>query len=122
MVLLYEILHPDHPASAPAYCLPSCGRGRVDDGSIMLGCDFCDSWFHPACLQASLSTDWTTPTIPATPTIPTMLTMRTVLTLLTLRTLLTLLAMLTQAHMPERLPEKDETFICPMCFDAQAAP
>ena len=22
--------------------------------------------------------------------------------------------------MPERLPEKDETFICPMCFDAQA--
>ena len=41
----------------------------------MLGCDLCDRWFHPACLQA---------------------------------------------HMPERLPGRDETFICPMCFDAQA--
>ena len=23
-------------------------------GSLMLGCDFCDSWFHPACLQARM--------------------------------------------------------------------
>jgi len=75
MKLLYEIAHPTQPASTPTYCLPTCPRGRLDDGSLMLGCDFCDSWFHPACLQA---------------------------------------------HMPERLPEGDETFICPMCFDAQA--
>ena len=42
----------------------------------MLGCDFCDNWFHPSCLQS---------------------------------------------HMPERMPmpDKDDTFICPMCFEAQ---
>jgi len=77
MMLLYEMLHPGSGAisAAPSYCLPSCSRGRVDDGSIMLGCDFCDNWFHPACLQQ---------------------------------------------HMPDRMPDKEDTFICPMCFEAQA--
>ena len=37
MMLLYEIVHPAPPAPPPTYCLPSCQRGRVDDGSLMLG-------------------------------------------------------------------------------------
>ena len=36
MMLLYEIVHPAPPAPPPTYCLPSCHRGRVDDGSLML--------------------------------------------------------------------------------------
>ena len=37
MMLLYEIVHPTQPASVTSYCLPSCHRGRLDDGSLMLG-------------------------------------------------------------------------------------
>ena len=25
-----------------------------------------------------------------------------------------------QQHMPDRMPDKEDTFICPMCFEAQA--
>jgi len=32
------------------YCVPGCIRNRRDDGSLMIGCDACDCWYHPDCL------------------------------------------------------------------------
>ena len=57
MCLLWEVLH---PAPKPeggctegggTYCVPGCRRGRLDDGSVMIGCDVCDGWYHPGCLM-----------------------------------------------------------------------
>ena len=53
MRLIYEMLHPSpkpSEASEALYCLPGCARHRIDDGSMMIGCDVCDNWYHPPCL------------------------------------------------------------------------
>jgi len=60
MRLIYEMLHPTPKTAegAGSYCVPNCCRGRTDDGSMMIGCDVCDNWFHPTCLvQVPESTD-----------------------------------------------------------------
>ena len=28
-------------------------RGRVEDGSFMVGCDMCEGWFHGSCVGVS---------------------------------------------------------------------
>jgi len=57
MMLFHEMLHPMAPTSNQAcYCLPSCMRGRADDGSMMIACDVCDNWFHPGCVQDHVPT------------------------------------------------------------------
>jgi hypothetical protein len=33
--------------SSSGYCLPYCDKPERDD---MLGCDFCDAWYHPECI------------------------------------------------------------------------
>lgn len=57
MCLIWEVLH---PAPKPegggtegggTYCVPGCRRDRLDDGSVMIGCDVCDGWYHPGCLM-----------------------------------------------------------------------
>merc|ERR1711894_864981 len=35
--------------SEPVFCL--CRR--ANDGTFMIGCDFCDEWYHPHCLKIS---------------------------------------------------------------------
>jgi len=37
----------------PRFCVPTCTRGRKEDGSKMVGCDVCDNWFHTSCLGLS---------------------------------------------------------------------
>ena len=32
-------------APQPSYCIEECTRGRVEDGSFMVGCDVCDNWY-----------------------------------------------------------------------------
>ena len=39
-----------HIHNKPSYCLESCARGRVEDGSFMVGCDQCDNWYHGDCV------------------------------------------------------------------------
>jgi hypothetical protein len=39
-----------HERKAHPYCVPGCIRNRRDDGSLMIGCDACDCWYHPDCL------------------------------------------------------------------------
>jgi hypothetical protein len=39
-----------HERKAHSYCVPGCIRNRSDDGSLMIGCDACDCWYHPDCL------------------------------------------------------------------------
>ena len=55
--IVYEMVHPTPPAppiaESPAYCLVSCRRGQLDDGSMMVGCDVCDNWYHPDCLAGT---------------------------------------------------------------------
>ena len=34
----------NHIHNKPSYCIESCVRGRVEDGSFMVGCDNCDGW------------------------------------------------------------------------------
>jgi len=55
-----------HIHNKPSYCLESCGRGRVEDGSFMVGCDQCDNWYHGDCVgiskeQASTLTEYICP-------------------------------------------------------------
>jgi hypothetical protein len=40
----------NHIHNKPSYCIDTCQRGRVEDGSFMVGCDFCDGWYHGACV------------------------------------------------------------------------
>ena len=42
-----------HIHNKPSYCLESCARGRVEDGSFMVGCDNCDNWYHGDCVGVS---------------------------------------------------------------------
>ena len=53
-MLLYEMLHPSEPleTACATYCLPTCERNRMDDGSMMIACDACDQWYHPGCVGA----------------------------------------------------------------------
>jgi len=51
MMILYEMLVPTVASSGGSYCLPTCARGRADDGSMMIACDVCDNWFHTGCLD-----------------------------------------------------------------------
>lgn len=54
MMLVDEMLNPSDTAQMGAlYCLPTCERGRADDGSMMVACDACDNWFHPGCCGGS---------------------------------------------------------------------
>jgi len=43
----------NHIHNKPSYCIEACQRGRVEDGSFMVGCDFCDGWYHGACVGIS---------------------------------------------------------------------
>jgi len=43
----------NHIHNKPSYCIETCQRGRVEDGSFMVGCDFCDGWYHGACVGIS---------------------------------------------------------------------
>jgi len=60
-MLIYEMLHPSEPtetSGAGSYCLPTCLRNRMDDGSMMIACDACDNWLHPGCVgDAAVTTD-----------------------------------------------------------------
>ena len=40
----------NHIHNKPSYCLEDCARGRVEDGSFMVGCDVCDNWYHGDCV------------------------------------------------------------------------
>jgi len=33
------------------FCIPTCRRGRKEDGTQMVGCDVCDNWFHIECVN-----------------------------------------------------------------------
>jgi len=57
MQILYEMFNPSTPAAAAAcYCTTTCLRGRADDGTMMIACDVCDGWYHPACVQDHVPT------------------------------------------------------------------
>ena len=43
----------NHIHNKPSYCVESCTRGRVEDGSFMVGCDLCDGWYHGSCVGVS---------------------------------------------------------------------
>jgi len=40
----------NHIHNKPSYCIDGCLRGRVEDGSFMVGCDICDNWYHGDCV------------------------------------------------------------------------
>jgi len=40
----------NHIQLKPSYCIENCSRGRVEDGSFMVGCDLCDQWYHGTCV------------------------------------------------------------------------
>jgi hypothetical protein len=43
----------NHIHNKPSYCTDNCSRGRVEDGSFMVGCDNCEGWFHGECVGIS---------------------------------------------------------------------
>ena len=43
----------NHIHNKPSYCIEECKRGRVEDGSFMVGCDNCDNWYHGECVGVS---------------------------------------------------------------------
>ena len=56
MRLIQEMVRPAPKADSggATYCVAGCLRGRSDDGSMMIGCDVCDNWYHTACLATFL--------------------------------------------------------------------
>ncbi|EOD05763.1 hypothetical protein EMIHUDRAFT_107169 [Emiliania huxleyi CCMP1516] len=41
-------------AAAKQHCVDNCRHGRSDVGSVMIACDGCDDWFHPACVGMTI--------------------------------------------------------------------
>ena len=46
----FQMMILNHIHNKPSYCIDACTRGRVEDGSFMVGCDNCDGWYHGDCV------------------------------------------------------------------------
>mmetsp|Transcript_68998 Transcript_68998/g.122039 ORF Transcript_68998/g.122039 Transcript_68998/m.122039 type:complete len:136 (-) Transcript_68998:652-1059(-) len=102
MMLIYEMLNPSEASKAlnAKYCLPTCLRNRIDDGSMMIACDACDNWLHPGCLGMHRSSWRSRSSLPPPP-------------------------YLNECIARSRtggaaVTTDDDSFVCPACLDSQA--